>query len=379
MYKIQVGAFRLKLNAEKQAAKIIEQLGIKTAIVKEDGYYKVQCGAFSNVANALNRKILLENAGYKVITKTIQDSKEKSEDAVKPVEEVTVYGRVRIWAIHFFDKNEDLYGDATVILQYAADNKTIEHCILIDTAMSSSTVVSKLKAAGVKEIDAVVISHGHGDHYGGLTKVFENFKVHSLYLPSCKELDKYQKSYGNAIRNQERKAKKLGISVTYLTQGDSFAVGNVFCDCIFQIKAKEVSEHDNHHYVNNCSIALKFTIDNLWTYLTMGDLQNAANNIMIRHGIKLLADIFKCSWHGDANATNDAIAKAVHALVAFSNYHHKERSGRDKTRKRLEKYGTLVMRNAEDGDIYFDIVENEMVVTCSKRKDFRKVFHKTVL
>ena len=52
MYKIQVGAFRLKLNAEKQAAKIIEQLGIKTAIVKEDGYYKVQCGAFSNVANA---------------------------------------------------------------------------------------------------------------------------------------------------------------------------------------------------------------------------------------------------------------------------------------------------------------------------------------
>ena len=81
MYKIQVGAFRLKLNAEKQAAKIIEQLGIKTAIVKEDGYYKVQCGAFSNVANALNRKILLENAGYKVITKTIQDSKEKSEDS----------------------------------------------------------------------------------------------------------------------------------------------------------------------------------------------------------------------------------------------------------------------------------------------------------
>ena len=111
----------------------------------------------------------------------------------------------------------------------------------------------------------------------------------------------------------------------------------------------------------------------------MGDLQNAANNIMIRHGIKLLADIFKCSWHGDANATNAAIAKAVHALVAFSNYHHKERSGRGTTRKRLEKCGTLVMRNAEDGDIYFDIVENEMVVTCSKRKDFRKVFHKTVL
>lgn len=376
IYKIQTGAFRLKRNAEKQAAEIIEKLGIKVAIVKDGSYYKVQCGAFSNVSNAIARHKLLQNAGYKVITQTVQNPTEKPDDQ-KPVEEV-VCGRVRIWAIHFFDGNST-YGDATAIIEYGIDNKTIEHCILIDTAQASALTVKKLKAAGVKEIDAVVISHAHGDHYGGLTKIFDNFKVHSLYLPSCKELDKYQKAYGNALRNQEKKAKKYGISVTYLATGDSFNVGNVECDCVFQLPAKAVSEHDNHHFVNNESIVTRFIINGLWVYHSAGDLQNAGNNALIRAIKNLRADIFKCQWHGDANACNEAIAKAISPLVAFSNYHHKERSGRGTTRKRLEKYGALVMRNAEDGDIYFDIIDHEMTVTCSKRKDFRKVFHKAIL
>lgn len=377
VYKIQTGAFRLRSNAEKQAAEIIEKLGIKVVIIKEGSLYKVQCGAFANTKNALARYNLLVNAGYKPKPIDIESNEKTDDDKINPAEEIIehTYGRVRIWAIHFFEGNST-YGDATAILQYGIDDKTIEHCILIDTAQASSLTVKKLKAAGVKEIDAVVISHAHGDHYGGLTKVFDTFKVYSLYLPDCTELDKYQKSYGSAIRNQEKKAKKRGISVVYLKKGVRFNVGDVECECIYQLPASAVSEHDNHHFVNNESIVTRFTINGLWVYHTAGDLQNPGNNALIKAVKNLHADIFKCQWHGDANATNDAIAKAIKPLVAFSNYHHKERSGRSKTRKRLEKYGTLVMRNAEDGDIYFDIVGDEMTVTCSKRKDFRKVFHK---
>lgn len=272
---------------------------------------------------------------------------------------------IRIWAIHFFDEKESLYGDATAIIQYGT-NGSIEHCVLIDTATSSATTVKKLKNAGIKTIDAVVISHAHGDHYGGLTKVFENFKVKALYLPDCTQLDKYQKSYGNAIRNQASKAKKYGASYTYMKAGSSFTVGKIKCDCIWQASASALSEHDDHHFVNNESIVTRFTLEGIWAYHSAGDLQNEGNNLLIKAVKNLKADIFKCQWHGDANACNEAICKAIKPVVAFSNYHHKEQSGRGTTRKRLEAVGALVMRNAENGDVYFDCEGNKMTVHASK-------------
>lgn len=372
LYKVQTGAFAIKRNAEKQAAKVIEALGIRTTIVREGLIYKVQCGAFSQYGNAVTRANILRGAGFNVVIKLAVVETEPDDKKDTYVDN----HRTRIWAIDFMDEDESQFGDATAIIEYGADDSTINHVILIDTALASSTTVKKLKHAGVTTIDAVVISHAHGDHYGGLSNVFKNFTVKALYLPDCTQLDKYQKSYGNAIRNQAKIAKRYDVNAVYLKAGSGFTVGSTICECVYQLPASAVSEHDNHHFVNNESIVTRFTIDGTWIYHTAGDLQNIGNNALIKAVKDLKADIFKCQWHGDANATNEAIAKAVSPLVAFSNYHHKERSGRGTTRKRLEKCGALVMRNHEDGDIYMDCVGNTLTVTCSKNIKFRKEFTK---
>ena len=363
--KVQVGAYLLKANADRQLRKL-KQKGFNPIVVKSGALYKVQVGAYSKIKNAQNVQRKLKNFGYKsILVEYIVKSQDPEKIQPKPSTD-TEHPRIMIWGIWFTESCESKYGDATAIIQYDKDDN-IEHVILIDTGMNGSDTIKKLKKAGVTKIDAVVISHAHGDHYGFLTSVFENFKVEALYLPDCTELDKLQRSYGNAIRNQEKKAKMYGASCTYLKKGSTFTIGKIECDCIWQAPANKLSEHDDHHFVNNESIVLVFTLDGIWKYHTAGDLQNEGNNLLIKEIKNLKADIFKCQWHGDANACNTAICEAVKPKIAFWNYHHREQSGRGTTRKRLEAVGAIVARNYENGDIYINCIGNKMTLYSSKK------------
>ena len=369
IYRVQVGAYLLKTNADRTLKKL-KQKGFNPIIIKSGKLYKVQVGAYARIENAQNIQKKLKNFGFKSIiveylVKQEDEPKVPEKQEVKPVDSQE-HPRIRIWGIWFTETCEEKYGDATAIIQYDKDDN-IEHVILIDTGMNGCDTIKKLKKAGVKKIDAVVISHAHGDHYGFLTAVFDNFEVGALYLPDCTELDKYQKSYGNAIRNQENKAKKREISCAYLKRGSSFEIGKIKCDCIWQASANKLSEHDSHHFVNNQSIVLVFTLDGVWKYHTAGDLQNEANNLLCKEIADLKADVFKVQWHGDANACNNTLCKAIEPKIAFWNYHHKEQSGRGTTRKRLESVGAIVARNFENGDIYIDCIGNTMTLSSSKK------------
>ena len=73
LYKVQVGAFSKKENAEKLANEI-KGKGIDTYIASDNGMYKVQCGAFSEVDNAKNIAKTLNNMGYETYITGLNDS-----------------------------------------------------------------------------------------------------------------------------------------------------------------------------------------------------------------------------------------------------------------------------------------------------------------
>lgn len=64
LYRVQVGAFARKENAEKLKKQLLAK-GFNCFITdKEDGFYRVQCGAFESESNAINYRNQIINAGF---------------------------------------------------------------------------------------------------------------------------------------------------------------------------------------------------------------------------------------------------------------------------------------------------------------------------
>ena len=325
-----------------------------------------------NFSTGEKRRKALEFLGYdydaiqKIVTAKVQEQ-QKKESAENP--------RIRIWAIPPFfegDQGERLFGDSTAIIQYDANDKP-QYVVLIDAGLVKDNgvlkppIAKKMKEAGITKIDALILSHAHGDHYGMFSDIFKNFEVKHLYLPSYEGLKALGlNSYVSAIKNQAEKAKKYGAGYTYMTKGEVFRVGQIVCECIFQANYKDLANKDGHYAVNSLSPALRFTLGGIWRYHTAGDMQNDANRLMVKAVKDLRADVFKFQWHGDGNAMSASLMEAMKPLVAFSNYHHKERSGRGGTRKKAEAVGAVVARNWENGDIYLDCQGETMKLSCSK-------------
>lgn len=267
-----------------------------------------------------------------------------------------------VWAVDFMEGNHDEYGDCTAILQYN-DDGSVRHCVLVDCARSTAAdvVIRKLKAHGVRTIDAICISHAHGDHYGGIDALLDEFPVNHIYVPDVTELARYQGAYATAIKKQARKAPS-----TYLKAGSGFSVGDIKCKCVFIAPAAKLKEHDSHHFVNNESMVLRFDLGGI-IFHTAGDLQNEGNDLLVKAVTSLKAHIFKVQWHGDKEATSEALCKAIRPKYAYSNYHHRpDRSGRGTTRKRLQAVGARFYDNYTYGDIYFQIQDGVITVETAR-------------
>lgn len=321
------------------------------------------------------RELLLSFCGYdkaKVQNRVNEILKKKiTEDPVQdPGDSI-----VELFAPRFWDNDQDkYYGDETAFIQYARDRKTIERTVLVDTGMTGSNGVKKLQEKGFKVIDALIFSHDHGDHYGLYKKMIETCTVRHVYMPDQTGVRKYQPTYAKRMDAIEKYCKGKGIPVTYLKKGDSFTVGRIRIDCIFQADASKLPEKDDHHFINNMSMALRITVGK-WRALLCGDLSADGIKQMLAAGVDVTCDIFKFLWHSDRGAITRALAKALGAVVAYTQYHHNESSGngRKATHNLLREAGALVVRAFEDGPISMLIDGDTLTVTAGPvKKTFRK-------
>lgn len=191
--------------------------------------------------------------------------------------------------VHFIDVGQ---GDATLIL--GADGAGV----LIDAGEASNggAVAEYLRLLGVTSLDAVVATHPHSDHIGGLPAVLEAFPVGSVIMPGAAHTTKTFENLLDAI-------EKKNIPVTKAEAGVAFELGGMS----FTIVAPNGGEYDD---LNDYSACLRVTYGEA-SFLFTGDAEELSEKEMLNSGQELSANVLKAGHHGSASSSSSAFLAAV--------------------------------------------------------------------
>jgi len=225
-------------------------------------------------------------------------------------------------------------GDAIFVRTPYDDNEEIESLhVLIDTGSAGTvdgtspggeTVVNYLIDKGHvpgRPLDAVIITHGHEDHYGGLPTVIENFDVLRYidpgFIPGGNSFGGIRNSVTGQVTARDG---VIDAPAAQALGGVPIAVDifgpNVIAHLLWASDTPPSGNTSNPTGTdtNNTSVVVSIQYGGR-RLLFMGDAEEAVEEILVEKAnageIALVADILKVGHHGSSNSTTEAFLDAV--------------------------------------------------------------------
>ncbi len=236
--------------------------------------------------------------------------------------------------VHYLDVGQ---GDAAVV--ELPDRKTL----VIDTGRTGIEASSFLRYRGINRIDALILSHVHPDHTGGLKRILDEFSVSELW-------DNGHITYPKEFI--------VPASFRHLARGDILNNGSYSITVLHPYREFYTLFGSDYDAENNASLVMKITGRN-HSFLFSGDIEEEAEHDITYLGRWLKSDILKIPHHGSRTSANAAFLKGVQPSVAVISAGRDNAFGhpsqevlerlKEKIILRTDRNGAIQIRESHDG------------------------------
>lgn len=240
-------------------------------------------------------------------------------------------------------------GDSTIII--SPDDRVM----LIDGGALScgALVCSYLHALEVDRIDAILLSHPHIDHVGGLISVLQEFPVEMIYMSKLEYSTTTFDSFLSIAADNK-------VPIIYLQEGSEFDLGSKIHAKVYNPEANIVYYFgypaNSTQFVNDRSLVVKLAFGKS-SILFMGDVYTSRElDLIEKYGSELKADVLKVGHHGSDTSSSKSFIRLVCPKTAVIMH---DRLASLQVYNNLKKIGSEVYLNCIDGNIRLSIDEEK--------------------